>query len=160
MSPRFDILAFGAHPDDCDIKSGGLAAKYAEAGHLVKVVSVTNGNAGHQSEGGGMLAIRRRAEAKESARRLGISYEVLNYDDGNLLPTLEAREDVIRQIRGWNADIVISPRPNDYHPDHRYTSILVQDAGGFRPKGVEVKELAPGETWEFGQGGFARLSGA
>ena len=125
---KIRVIAFGAHPDDCDIKSGGLAAKYAEAGHLVKFVSVTNGNAGHQSEGGGMLAIRRRAEAKESARRLGISYEVLNYDDGKLLPTLEAREDVIRQIRGWNADIVISPRPNDYHPDHRYTGVLVQDA--------------------------------
>lgn len=125
---KIRVIAFGAHPDDCDIKSGGLAAKYAEAGHLVKFVSITNGNAGHQSEGGGMLAIRRRAEAMESARRLGISYEVLNYDDGKLLPTLEAREDVIRQIRGWNADIVISPRPNDYHPDHRYTGVLVQDA--------------------------------
>jgi LmbE family N-acetylglucosaminyl deacetylase len=125
---KIRVSAFGAHPDDCDIKSGGLAAKYAKAGHLVKFVSITNGNAGHQSEGGGMLAIRRRAEAKESARRLGISYDVLNYDDGKLLPTLEAREDVIRQIRAWNADVVISPRPNDYHPDHRYTGVLVQDA--------------------------------
>lgn len=125
---KIRVIAFGAHPDDCDIKAGGLAAKYAEAGHLVKFVSLTNGNAGHQSEGGGMLAMRRRAEAKESGRRLGVEYEVLNYDDGKLLPTLEAREDVIRRIRAWNADIVLSPRPNDYHPDHRYTGVLVQDA--------------------------------
>lgn len=122
------VIAFGAHPDDCDIKAGGLAALYAEAGHKVKFVSITNGNAGHHEIGGGMLAIRRRAEAQESGRRLGIEYEVMEFDDGKLRPTLEVREEVIRRIRQWNADLVLSPRPNDYHPDHRYTGVLVQDA--------------------------------
>lgn len=122
------IIAIGAHPDDCDIKAGGIAAKYKAAGHLVKFVSVTNGDAGHQSEGGGMLAARRRAEATESGRRLGIEYEVLDNHDGELVPSLDVRLQIIRQIRAWDADIVISPRPNDYHPDHRYTGILVQDA--------------------------------
>ena len=122
------VIAIGAHPDDCDIKAGGIAAKYAAAGHLVKFVSVTNGDAGHQAEGGGMLAARRRAEAQESGRRLGIEYEVLDNHDGELVPSLDVRLQLIRRIRGWNADIVISPRPNDYHPDHRYTGILVQDA--------------------------------
>ncbi|MEW5977382.1 MAG: PIG-L family deacetylase [Acidobacteriota bacterium] len=125
---KMRIIAFGAHPDDCDLKAGGLAAKYAAAGHQVKFVSLTNGNAGHHEQGGGMLAVRRRAEAIEAGRRIGIEYEVLDNDDGKLLPTLEAREQVIRLIRGWNADIVLAPRPNDYHPDHRYTGILVQDA--------------------------------
>ena len=122
------VIAFGAHPDDCDIKAGGLAAKYAAAGHKVKFVSVTNGDAGHQSEGGGILAARRRAEAEESGRRLGIDYEVLDNHDGELTPGLDVRVQVIRKIREWDADIVISPRPNDYHPDHRYTGVLVQDA--------------------------------
>ncbi len=122
------VIAIGAHPDDCDIKAGGLAAKYAAAGHKVKFVSVTNGDAGHQSEGGGMLAARRRAEAEESGRRLGIEYEVLDNHDGELVPSLEVRMQIIRQIREWDADVVIAPRPNDYHPDHRYTGILVQDA--------------------------------
>ncbi len=122
------VIAFGAHPDDCDIKAGGIAAKYAAAGHLVKFVSVTNGDAGHQAEGGGMLAARRRAEAQESGRRLGIEYEVLDNHDGELVPSLDVRLQIIRQIRDWNADIVVGPRPNDYHPDHRYTGILVQDA--------------------------------
>ena len=125
---KIRVIAFGAHPDDCDIRAAGLAAKYAEAGHLVKFVSVTNGDAGHQSEGGGMLADRRRAEATESARRLGITYEVLDNHDGELMPTLDIREEIIRQIRQWNADVVLGPRPNDYHPDHRYTGVLVQDA--------------------------------
>jgi len=122
------VIAFGAHPDDCDLGAGGLAAKYAALGYKVKFVSLTNGDAGHQSEGGGQLAMRRRAEAQEAGRRIGIEYEVLENHDGRLLPTLDVREQVIREIRQWKADIVIGPRPNDYHPDHRYTGVLVQDA--------------------------------
>lgn len=122
------VIAFGAHPDDCDIRAGGLAAKYAALGSKVKFVSVTNGDAGHQSQGGGTLAMRRRAEAQEAGRRIGIEYEVWDNHDGELLPTIAVREQIIRKIRQWNADIVLAPRSNDYHPDHRYTGILVQDA--------------------------------
>ena len=128
QSDTVRVIVFGAHPDDCDIRTAGTAAKYAQMGHKVKFVAVTNGDAGHQSEGGGMLAKRRRAEAMESARRLGITYEVLDNHDGELLPTLDVRQQIIRRIRQWNADVVIAPRPNDYHPDHRYTGVLVQDA--------------------------------
>lgn len=122
------VIAFGAHPDDCDLGAAGTAAEFARMGHLVKFVAITNGDAGHQSMGGGELANRRRAEAMESARRLGITYEVLDNHDGELLPTLEVRKQVIRRIREWKADVVIAPRPNDYHPDHRYTGVVVQDA--------------------------------
>src|SRR5436190_11235030 len=122
------VIAFGAHPDDCDLGAGGLAAKYAALGFKVKFVSLTNGDAGHQTQGGEELARRRRAEAQEAGRRIGIEYEVLDNHDGKLLPTLDVREQVIREIRQWKADIVIGPRPNDYHPDHRYTGVLVQDA--------------------------------
>ena len=122
------VIAFGAHPDDCDLGAGGLAAKYAALGHKVKFVSLTNGDAGHQSQGGEELAKRRRAEAQEAGRRIGIEYEVLDNHDGRLFPTLDVREQVIREIRQWKADIVFAPRPNDYHPDHRYTGVVVQDA--------------------------------
>ena len=125
---KLRVIAFGAHPDDCDIRAGGTAAQFAALGHAVKFVSVTNGDAGHQTEGGGALAMRRRAEAMESARRLGVTYEVLDNHDGELLPTVEVRGQIIRRIREWRADIVLAPRPNDYHPDHRYTGVLVQDA--------------------------------
>jgi LmbE family N-acetylglucosaminyl deacetylase len=125
---KLRIIAFGAHPDDCDIRAGGTAALWAKMGYAVKFVAITNGDAGHQSEGGGALAKRRRAEAKEAGRRLGIEYDVLDNHDGELLPSLEVRHQVIRKIREWNADLVLAPRPNDYHPDHRYTGVLVQDA--------------------------------
>lgn len=128
QSKSLKIMMIGAHPDDCDIKSGGTAALFAAMGHQVKFLSVTNGDAGHMEEGGGMLAKRRYDETQEVAKRLGITYDVLDNHDGELLPTLEIRLDVIRKIREWDADVVISHRSNDYHPDHRYTGILVQDA--------------------------------
>src|SRR5688572_1048562 len=136
---KLNVIAFGAHPDDCDQRAGGTAAKYAALGHRVRFVSITNGDAGHQTEGGGALAARRRAEAQEAGRRIGIEYVVLDNHDGELLPTLKPREEVIRHIREWNADLVLAPRPNDYHPDHRYTGILVQDAAYM----VVVPNIAP-----------------
>jgi LmbE family N-acetylglucosaminyl deacetylase len=78
--------------------------------------------------GGGALAVRRKAEAKEAGKRFGVEYDVLNNHDGELIPSLDVRLQIIRKIREWNADVVIAPRPNDYHPDHRYTGVLVQDA--------------------------------
>jgi LmbE family N-acetylglucosaminyl deacetylase len=89
------IIMIGAHPDDCDIKSGGTAALFIAMGHKVKFLSVTNGDAGHMKEGGGMLAQRRLEETKEVSRRLGVSYEVLDNHDGELLPTLSIRMEVI-----------------------------------------------------------------
>ncbi|CAG5069214.1 hypothetical protein DYBT9623_01950 [Dyadobacter sp. CECT 9623] len=123
-----NIIVFGAHPDDCDLGAGGIASIYSSMGHKVKFVSLTNGDAGHQDIGGGELARRRLAETKEVAKRLGISYDVLDNHDGKLMPTIENRLAVIRKIREWNADVVIAPRTNDYHPDHRNTGVVVQDA--------------------------------
>jgi LmbE family N-acetylglucosaminyl deacetylase len=122
------IIVIGAHPDDCDSDAGGTAALLAAMGHAVKFVAVTNGDAGHHLIQGKQLAERRYKETQEVARRLGVTYDVLDNHDGMLLPNLEVRLQIIRKIREWNADVVIAPRPNDYHPDHRYTGVLVQDA--------------------------------
>lgn len=122
------IIMLGAHPDDCDGDGGGTAILLASMGYAVKFVSVTNGDAGHQTQGGGALAKRRMAEAKEAGKRFGVTYDVLDNHDGELLPSLDVRLQIIRKIREWKADVVIAPRPNDYHPDHRYTGVLVQDA--------------------------------
>lgn len=122
------IIAFGAHPDDCEFKMGGTAVKWAQRGHHVKLVSVTNGDIGHWRMAGGPLAQRRTAEVYEAAKRMGTTAEVLDIHDGELLPTLENRQKITRLIRQWKADIVIAHRPNDYHPDHRYTGVLVQDS--------------------------------
>jgi LmbE family N-acetylglucosaminyl deacetylase len=125
---KLRVLCFGAHPDDCELKAGGVALLWAAKGHHVKFVSVTNGDIGHWREAGGPLARRRKAEVERAARILGIATEVLDIHDGELLPTLENRRTITRLIREWKADVVMSHRPNDYHPDHRYTGVLVQDS--------------------------------
>jgi LmbE family N-acetylglucosaminyl deacetylase len=133
------VIVFGAHPDDCDLEAGGTAIKFVKMGCKVRFVSMTNGDAGHQSMGGGALAKRRMAEAQEAGRRFGVEYTVIDNHDGELMPTLENRLKVIREIRDWKADIVITHPANDYHPDHRYTSLLVQDASFM----VIVPNVAP-----------------
>lgn len=122
------IIAFGAHPDDNELRLGGTAAKWAALGHKIKFVSCTNGDIGHWRDAGGPLARRRTAESQETARILGITTQVLDIHDGELEPTLENRRTITRLIREWKADIVLGHRPNDYHPDHRAVGQLVQDA--------------------------------
>ena len=138
-STKVRIIIIGAHPDDCDMDAGGTSALFASMGYAVKFVAVTNGDAGHQSDKGVTLAKRRFAEAQEAGKRFGVSYDVLDNHDGELLPTLQVRLQLIKKIREWNADVVIAPRPNDYHPDHRYTGVLVQDAAYM----VAVPNVAP-----------------
>ncbi|MHC4533643.1 MAG: PIG-L deacetylase family protein [Planctomycetota bacterium] len=125
---KLRIIAFGAHPDDCEIRAGGVAAMWAAQGHHVKFVSTTNGDIGHFKMAGGPLAKRRTKEVQECAKILNIETEVLDIHDGEIMPTLENRKTFVRLIREWKADIVLGPRTNDYHPDHRYTGVLVQDA--------------------------------
>jgi N-acetylglucosamine malate deacetylase 1 len=121
------IIAFGAHPDDAELKASGVAAMWAAAGHKVKFVAMTNGDVGHFEQAGGPLARRRIAEVKECAKIMGIETDVLDIHDGELVPTLENRQKVARLIREWQADIVMGHRPYDYHPDHRYTGVLLND---------------------------------
>jgi len=125
---KLRIIAFGAHPDDCELREGGAAAKWAAMGHHVKFVSCTNGDIGHWNMAGGPLAKRRAAEVKETGKILNLTSEVLDIHDGELMVTMENRRAICRLIREWKADVVISHRPNDYHPDHRYVGVLVMDA--------------------------------
>lgn len=122
------IIAFGAHPDDCELNSAGVAAMWAEEGHEFKCVSMTNGDIGHFGMSGGELALRRQKEVNAAADVLGISTEVMDVHDGELMPSLENRKKVARLIREWKADIVMVHRRYDYHPDHRYSGELVDDA--------------------------------
>jgi LmbE family N-acetylglucosaminyl deacetylase len=125
---KLRIIVFGAHPDDAQYTSGGTAAKWAKLGHHVKLVSVTNGDIGHWQSAGGPLAQRRLAEVKKADTLIGAETHVCDIHDGELMPTLENRHKIIRLIREWRADIVIAHRPWDYHPDHRYVGVLIQDA--------------------------------
>ena len=137
---KLRIIVFGAHPDDAELEAGGTAALWASMGHHVKFVSTTNGDIGHAVQAGAQLAKRRTQEVEEADKILGVeATEVYDIHDGEIMPTLENRRLVTKSIREWKADIVIAHRPNDYHPDHRYTGILVQDAAFM----VIVKSFLP-----------------
>jgi LmbE family N-acetylglucosaminyl deacetylase len=156
---KLRIIVFGAHPDDAEFKAGGTAAKWAKAGHAVKLVSVTNGDIGHWQVHGEKLAKRRAAESAAAAKKLGVTSQVLGIHDGELEPTLENRKTITRLIREWKADIVIAHRPWDYHPDHRYVGVLVQDAAFmvtvpfFCP---ETPPLASNPVFLYSSDGFQR----
>jgi LmbE family N-acetylglucosaminyl deacetylase len=140
MAEQLRLLIIGAHPDDADYAAGGLAALYRTAGHVVHMVSLTNGDAGHHLHPGPELARRRQKEAEAAGGVIGAAYELFANHDGELLPTLENRRQVIQLIRSFKPDLLVTHRPNDYHPDHRYTSQLVQDAAYM----VTVPAVSPG----------------
>ncbi len=122
------VIAFGAHPDDAELKFAGTAALMAARGDKVKLVALTNGDVGHFSQAGGPLAQRRKAEVEACHAKLGVATDVLDIHDGELMPDLETRKKVANLIRDWQADIVLSHRPWDYHPDHRAVGKLAEDA--------------------------------
>lgn len=130
MEKQFKILSIGAHPDDADTYSGGLLSKLRDAGWQVRLLSVTDGSRGTYRADAAReeINLQRRSEAAASGRLLGGRYDVLDYPDGQLQVTLEAREHLIRYIRRYAPDVIITNRPNDYHADHRNVAMLVQDA--------------------------------
>lgn len=123
-----NIVCIGAHPDDAEFHAGGTLLQWRDAGHSVCVVSMTNGDIGHYAMAGGPLALRRAEESRVAAERGGFSSRIGQHHDGELLPTLEVRKDIVRILRESRADIVLSHRSWDYHPDHRYAAQAVQDA--------------------------------
>ena len=136
---KLNVLIIGAHPDDPD-KAGGCAYKWTQAGYTVTMFSFTNGDAGHQSIKAEELAIIRREEARKAGEAIGIKYITLDNHDGQVMPSYENRLQMIKVIREFKADLVIFPRPYDYHPDHRYTGTLVLDAAYM----VTVPSILPG----------------
>ena len=122
------LLILGAHPDDAEYAAGGLAALYRSFGHVVRMVSVTNGEAGHHKVFGPKLIERRKLEAANAASVIGAEHEVGDERDGRLWNTEALRERLIRMIRSFKPDLVLSHRPQDYHPDHRNLGQAVIDA--------------------------------
>ena len=122
------LLILGAHPDDAEYHAGGLATIYRESGHVVHMVAACDGAAGHHTLTPDRLAAIRRAEAEAGAAVIGATAEVWGYPDGALQPTLDLRARVVRAIRSFRPDLVLTHRVYDYHPDHRAVGQAVQDA--------------------------------
>jgi N-acetylglucosamine malate deacetylase 1 len=128
MDKKLRILMIGAHPDDCEIQTGGIAAKYSILGHLVKFLSVTNGDTGHHILGGAELAHIRKEEMKQACELIGAESQMLDIHNNQLEANIPTREVIINIVREFRPDLVFTHRLNDYHPDHRRTAMLVQDS--------------------------------
>lgn len=122
------VMVIGAHPDDAEFFFGGTSRKFIGAGHEVKFVVVTHGDAGHQTDRGGTLRERRLLEMHQSARLGGHDFQALNHHDGRFVASIEVREEFIGVIRSWRPDVILTHRPCDYHPDHRQVAQTVIDA--------------------------------
>ncbi len=121
-------MMIGAHPDDPEVAAGGVSFMYLDAGWEVMYVTLTNGDAGHHEDSREVLAKRRREESDRVSEIMGgIEYYIFNVHDGELMPTLEVRRELIGVIRKFAPDIIFSHPMMDYHPDHRYTSQIVMD---------------------------------
>lgn len=128
MDRPLRLLILGAHPDDAEFHAGGIAALYRQLGHVVRMVSVTDGGAGHHFRPHDELVAMRRSEAAAAAVLIGAQSAVWSFPDGHLEPTLELRHAVIRELRTFAPDLVLTHRTSDYHPDHRALAQAVQDA--------------------------------
>ena len=127
MGEVLRVLMVGAHPDDCEVHFAGIAALYAERGHKVLMMSMTDGRRGHYSMKPEALARRRRIEARNGAKAVGAKSTVLDNQDTRLMPDIRTREAFLREVRKFTPDIILTHKRNDYHPDHRATVQLVYD---------------------------------
>ena len=121
------FLMIGAHPDDTDLRCGGLAIQLVRHGHQVRFLSLTTGNAGHQSMSRDELRQRRQIEMTEAGKVYGVRYDTLGIDDGYLTADIPTREKLLRYIRHYAPDVIFTHRTCDYHPDHRAAGQLVND---------------------------------
>lgn len=126
--PAIRVLVLGAHPDDAEVSAGGLIVRHCRLGSGVRIISVTDGRSGHHQIPPDELVRVRREEARQAGERVGADYEIWHFPDGQLEPTLAVRAAIIREIRQFAPDLVLTHRPNDYHPDHRAVGGAVQDA--------------------------------
>jgi LmbE family N-acetylglucosaminyl deacetylase len=124
---KLNIMAIGAHPDDCEFMFGGTAVKFIALGHRVMFMSMTNGCSGHHLEHGPAMAARRFSEIQAVSELTGIEYKMTDIPDGSLTADLRYRDLLMREIRAFEPDIIFTHRPNDYHPDHRSVGTLVMD---------------------------------
>ncbi|WP_067168594.1 PIG-L deacetylase family protein [Microtetraspora niveoalba] len=134
-------LVIAAHPDEPEMYAGGTAALLARAGHAVKFLTLTNGDAGHHELERVPLARRRAEEARRAADALGVvDYEIFDVHDGHLEPTVETRLRVLAALRSWRPDVVVALHGDGGgHPDNRAAGLLVEHAVAFATtRNIEV----------------------
>ncbi len=123
-----------AHPDDAEFSSAGTISKLAAEGKKTVIIQVTSGNRGTSDRTftPETLAATRESEETEAVRRMGAGELVfLHQPDGALVADLDLREKIVRMIRTYRPDVIITHdpfRPYALHPDHRAVGMATHDA--------------------------------
>lgn len=133
------VMVIGAHPDDCEIQTGGFALKCVQMGYRVIFMSATNGETGHHELSREDTARIRKGEFEKSCSLGGIECIVTDIPSNKITPDIMTREMFVSIIRRCKPDIIITHRLNDYHPDHRITAQLVQDSS----YAIKVPKVCP-----------------
>lgn len=121
---KLDILVFAVHPDDAELGCSGTILKYIAAGKKVGIVDLTRGELGTRG-----TAETRDTEAADSANILGLHVrENLGIRDGFFKNDEAHQMEVIKMIRKYRPEIVLSNALSDRHPDHGRAGDMVTDA--------------------------------
>lgn len=136
-----NILVILAHPDDPEFFCGATLAKWAQEGHHISYVLLTCGDKGfHDSTPADMtiekLVALRKIEQQNAASVIGVkTVHIMDNKDGHLVPDMNLRRDVVREIRRHKPDILVTCDPQNLfatyginHPDHRAAGQVVLDA--------------------------------
>jgi bacillithiol biosynthesis deacetylase BshB1 len=143
-----DVLAIAAHPDDVELTCGGTLASLKARGYRFGIVDLTRGEMGTRG-----TAEIRATEARRAAEILGADFrEALDLGDGGLRLDREAELTVIDVIRRETPRLILTPYPDDRHPDHRRAGQIVRDAAYYAGlRRLETKHPAhrPQQTLHF-----------
>lgn len=123
-----NILAIGAHPDDIEMQCAGTLALYAAAGHRVVMAIATNGNVGSPTLSREEIAAVRHKEQQKSCALIGAELIWMDFDDEWLMNDRLTRTRFIDVIREADPDVMFIHGPTDYHPDHRISGQVAEDA--------------------------------
>jgi LmbE family N-acetylglucosaminyl deacetylase len=127
------FLVVVAHPDDAEFAAAATISRLSELGKKVVIIQVTSGDKGSQNphQIPAELAKIREAEQLEAARREGAEVEFLRFPDGEVEANLALREAIVRMIRKYKPDVLITHdpfRPYAFHPDHRAVGYAASDS--------------------------------
>jgi LmbE family N-acetylglucosaminyl deacetylase len=145
----FDVIAFGAHPDDLEVVLGGTAAKLVQSGASVLFVDLCDGEPARHA-----IAGVRQHQAGQAALLLGVQRQTLPLHDRFIRDSPEARFAVARLIRTHKPRLVFTTAGAGVHPDHAAATDIVvngvfyarlpkwdQAAGGEALEGTEPHEI-------------------
>ena len=136
----YDVIAFGAHPDDLEVVMGGTAVTLVRKGLSVLFVDLCEGEPTRHAARG-----ERHKQALAAAAILGVDRQTLTLQDRLITDTVEARLSVARLLREYRPRMVFTTLGSGVHPDHKAITDIVVN-GVFYARLPKWEEIPAGEA--------------